>query len=559
VLAEASSAAGITANNISLYSNGNVGTSLSDFLNINHNVESLIIHAPNGSIFADIVGGDFQTSQISDLTYSPTGTVAFDVSGGGLTINSDIFDGIILDSLYLEALGNISIEDDINVGSGNVTLTSFGGAIDEPTGGSVITANNLTLSAVTGIGLTNPILTAVDPITATSVNGDININNTNALPTTGDFLILGTGNITFNQFGGGDLTVDSATTSAGNIDITATDSNLSATGVSAGGSGNATLTSDTGNVTLGSVTAGNTITVVAENNILAQVSGSSDNSLLTSPTVTLAAEGNIGSSAVNSALVTDSNLLTVLAGGDVNMDSTGTPGVAIDLFTLGLANLLTNNVILDSVLTFGNFTLEALTGNIKLNGPIDSFTGAVDLRADNGAINGPGTVTANADSLFSTPNGSIGTTDPVNVNIIGNLVLDIGGSLGLTSGVLTGTINAPAVGNLPLLLPSSFPSPLHPPGNVFYNSVRIWPTANEFFLSQTASGLLGNFVFPSTQQLALVQVNTFDPSTAVGQGGLFLYHPLIQFDSGAFDQEFQLDQGAFDFIDGEILKKGRLH
>jgi len=35
-----------------------------------------------------------------------------------------------------------------------------------------------------------------------------------------------------------------------------------------------------------------------------------------------------------------------------------------------------------------------------------------------------------------------------------------------------------------------------------------------------------------------------------------LGYPLIDIDSGAFDQEFQLDVGAFDFIDGEILKKG---
>ncbi len=69
---------------------------------------------------------------------------------------------------------------------------------------------------------------------------------------------------------------------------------------------------------------------------------------------------------------------------------------------------------------------------------------------------------------------------------------------------------------------------------------------------------LNRFTFPSAQSLSLTQVNTFDPATSSlqsGGRGLFLYHPLTDVDSDAFDREFQLDQGAFDYIDGELLSK----
>jgi hypothetical protein len=247
--------------------------------------------------------------------------------------------------------------------------------------------------------------------------------------------------------------------------------------------------------------------------------------------------------------------------------------VEINLNAGGSADLLTNDVTLDSITTGGDFTLEASSGDITLNGaatvpagfpvpPGINAGGGVSLLADNGSINAinPYTVTANGNSLFATPNGTIGVVNgPVNVDILGNLILDIGARIGLNSGILTGVVNNPP-SNLPLFLPSSFPSPLIPPGNVWFNGVRIWPSESEFELSQASSGLLGRFVFPDAQRLALTQVNTFDPSTSSAQsggGGLFLYHPLMQLDSGAFDQEFQLDEGAFDFIDGEILRKGR--
>jgi filamentous hemagglutinin family protein len=187
--------------------------------------------------------------------------------------------------------------------------------------------------------------------------------------------------------------------------------------------------------------------------------------------------------------------------------------------------------------------------------------GAVYFKSLNGSISGTGSgphLVANADSLLSTPNGTIGVSSALDVNVNGNLILDIGRREGLTSGVLTGTVNA-APGYIPLVLPSTYPSPLRPPGNIFFNAERIWPRLNTFLLSQAAGIMEGQFIFPEAEKLASVQVNTFDGlTTSAGMSGpVFLYHPLTQMDASAVDKEFTLDQGAYDFIEEKINKKNK--
>ncbi len=221
----------------------------------------------------------------------------------------------------------------------------------------------------------------------------------------------------------------------------------------------------------------------------------------------------------------------------------------------------------------GNINLIA-NNNITLNGTAQAKAGAVNLRVNNGNIdtNPHSHVIANADSLFSTPNGSIGLNNPVDVNITGNLTLDIGSKANGNSGFLTGVVNSPST-SIPLIEPQSFPTPQRPPGNIYFNGILIWPPTitnpvttptsvinNSFQLSQASTALINHFVYPTSEKLAVSQVNTFDPSSSAIQssntGGLFLYHPLTQVNSSSFDKEFQLDQGAYDFIDGQILKKG---
>jgi len=572
----------------------------------------------NGGAIDDLTGGSLITD--NDLILdsvngigvtNPINTTAnqidANVSGSGpININNENtpVGGVLLDNLTtnngditVTADGNINVGT-VNAGSDNVNLISNSGSIDDLTGSSLVTGNDVTLNAVNGIGVTNPINTTANQIDAdVSGTGPININNENTSPggvlldslTTNDGAITVTadGNINVGAVNAGfdnvsltsnsgtiddltgaslitgnDLTLDSTNgmgvTNPINTTANQIDANVSSTGpininnesTPIGGvlldslttnDGDITVTAD-GNINVGTVNAGN-----SNVNLTATGGGSilDDNSLITGNSLVLNASNDIGNSLA--PIVINANFLSVNAG--------------------GLADLKTNNITLNSVSTGSDFTLEALTGDITLNGTIQSAAGAVDLTSDNGSINGdPGSIlVAENDSTLSVPNGTIGLIDPVNVNIQGNLILDIGSEVGGNSGFLTGIVDSSASA-VPLL------SPANPPGDVYFNGIRFWPpvinnpgsspntpgiSINDFFLlTQASSDLQKHFVFPDAEKLALTQVNTFDPSTSSAQsGGLFLYHPLIDLDSGAFDQEFQLDQGAYDFIDGQIEKK----
>ena len=434
------------------------------------------------------------------LTYTQTGALNIGITSGNndVTVNA----------------GSLTLTDNVNAGSGNVNLNATAGSISD-VNDSTVTGNILDFSAITGIGVGFSALKTVgNTITATTTNGDINLMNTNASATTVASLTTGNGDIVFTQ-SGGDLTLGSVSTNNGSITVDAT----------------------------GNIIAGNPGDTTPYN-------------LVARAITLIARNGSIGS--LLNPIVTFSELLDITTGANAYLNSTGVEIHSLNALGTVVLNI-TNGAILDQVQTGGDFTLDALTGDITLNGTIQSTGGAVNLLSSNGNINANvgSTVIANGNSHFSTPNGTIGLINPVNVNINGNLILNIGTRVGLNSGFLTGTVTSSP--GIPLFDPTSFPSPLYPPGNVFFNGQRIWPSASTFLLSQAASSALGHFVFPAPEKLALSQINTFDPTSSSNQtggvGGLFLYHPLTNVDSGAFDQEFQLDQGAYDFIDGQILKK----
>ena len=480
-----------------------------------------------------INSGSISTSGTQE--YNATTTLFSDVTltGNGITFDSTIDSNNALTprSLTISDSGTTVFDGLVGAGAALNILSVTSNAIQISAGSDLHSASiKLTVPGIidTGAGL---IADKLD------LNGTGNFTLTGSSNAVGTLRANITGSLTFSQ--AGSLKVDS---------------------VSAGGATSTVIltTTGSGDLTLGSIIAGSSITVNSAHDILAEVLGGVDQSLLVANTVNLTAGNNIGSSAANSDIVTLSGALNVTATtgtGNVYLDSTGA-GLEINLAANGLADLITNDVILDTITTGGNFVLNALNGNVTLNGTIKSTGGAVDLQSSNGSINGnPGSVVvANADSLFSTPNGTIGLTNPVNVNITGNLFLDIGtSSVGLKSGYLLGTVSS--VSGIPLFSPSSLPSPLIPPGNVYFNGNRIWPNTSTLVTSQStaqaSSALPNNFTLPSSESLTLTQVNSFNP----GQAALFLYHPLIEIDSVAFDQQFQLDEGAFDFIDGQIQKK----
>jgi hypothetical protein len=65
-------------------------------------------------------------------------------------------------------------------------------------------------------------------------------------------------------------------------------------------------------------------------------------------------------------------------------------------------------------------------------------------------------------------------------------------------------------------------------------------------LSQYAHSLIFRFLLPYLEQLAQLQINTFNPV-----GPVYFYHPLTPLDMSVFD-EFILEEGAYEFIEGAI-------
>src|SRR6185312_5841603 len=122
----------------------------------------------------------------------------------------------------------------------------------------------LTATAVTGIGNTTQLVTSGLTSGSASTSGDgaaaVNIANSSPSATTVSSLATVGANapITFAQSGGGALTVTSATTTDGAINLSSDSANLTATSLSAGGSSNNTValtTTTSGNILLSAINA----------------------------------------------------------------------------------------------------------------------------------------------------------------------------------------------------------------------------------------------------------------------------------------------------------------
>jgi hypothetical protein len=129
-------------------------------------------------------------TNVSLQAVTTTGAVTQTAGSGTTTLNGAMATGsnvsITTGAITLSGAGSINA----NTGTNDVTLTAQTGAITSGTATTDITANNLYLSAITGIGsaTTNPLTTRVSNLQATnSTSGDIRINNT------GNLNVFGTG------------------------------------------------------------------------------------------------------------------------------------------------------------------------------------------------------------------------------------------------------------------------------------------------------------------------------------------------------------------------------
>ncbi|MHB8157348.1 MAG: hypothetical protein ACYDEQ_08150, partial [Desulfocucumaceae bacterium] len=211
-----------------------------------------------------------------------------------------------------------------------------------------------------------------------------------------------------------------------------------------------------------------------------------------------------------------------------------------------LLNLTINTVntlnLTHNITATGEITIKVTSGNINFTGTAESTGAGTDITSDNGSIfaigAGPHLVT-NDDTFLSAPNGTITATgDQLNITLNnGFLVLDIGNAVGGVSGKLIGTV--PSLSNI-LLLPSSFPSPLRPPGLVYFNGSIVWPSADSFANSQANNTLLGRYSIPVNFEPFLI--NTADTRLTL------FYQPPTPMDMAAFDAAMDIGPGAYEFM-----------
>jgi len=341
--------ADLTAGSLDL----NAGTGIGAAAPIETAATSISADTTNGNIDLDNVNADPTTA--TSLT-TGAGDILFSQSGGGdLTVETaetgdgDI--GVDVDDADLSVqtataggdgqnvtlttttsgdvfVDNVTAEDDL------ITVTAVG-AVEElgDDAGADLTGGTLDLNAGTGIGAAAPIETAATSISADTTNGNIDLDNVNADPTTATSLTTGAGDILFSQSGGGDLTVETAETADGDIGVDVDDADLAAESVTAGGDGNdvALSTTTSGNVLLGDVTAEGDVIDVAAAGAIDSIEDD-ETADATADTINLtAAAGGIGTGSI----------VDVAAAAAVNADSSADDG---DILIDGVGNLPAGNI-----------------------------------------------------------------------------------------------------------------------------------------------------------------------------------------------------------------------
>jgi hypothetical protein len=340
--------------------------------------------------------------------------------------------------------GNIILTGTTTAASDTITINSVGNI----NGSGLVKGNTADLDAATGIGNTTALSTSVSNISADTTSGKIDIDNsrTTAVNATSLTTATGTGSITFDQTGGGDLTVGTATTNNGLIAISVASGNLTVTTVTAGtaaaGDGNVTLTTTTsGDVLVGSVSAlADTVAVTS----VGAIDSVTDDGVADVVGATLnltAAAGGIGNTSVLDVTATTAiNADSSADNSDIKIDSIGDAPVDVINAGTGAVTLSstgnmtdTNDIVTGEYngglvnITAGKATLNAVTG-------IGTGTNAIEMRLSD--FTGVGT---NGELEASGGTGGVYLTNknptvPQGLDIVGSGVTATGGDIFVMSG-----------------------------------------------------------------------------------------------------------------------------
>jgi filamentous hemagglutinin family protein len=380
------------------------------------------------------------TSSTGDITLNNAGNSFFGATSLVATLGDLSFAGSVTGDLSTSSAGTTSF--------GTTTLT---GALTATSVGDITQTGAITTGAPSSITSTTGDITLNNAgnsfFGVTSFSGqDVSVAAAGALTAT----VAATGNGAFSATG--DLTVSGLAT------------NLTTNSGGATSFGTTTLTGNLSATSVGDITQTGVLTVGGTSNL----SSSLGDILLTNPNNTfgglvtaaaneigLTASGNLSTqlTATGDAVVTASGNLTV-AGTAVNL--TTSSGGATSFGATTLTGGLTANSVGDitqtgPVITGAASSLTSSTGDIILNHPGNSFSGATSLTATIGDIRFGGTVNGNLNTnaggattfAATTVNGNLGVLSGGDITQTGPLIVTGASSLVSTTGdiVLTNPAN----------------------------------------------------------------------------------------------------------------------
>ncbi len=362
--------------------------------------------------------GDVITSLVdTSNTDDDTNDISISVTGAG----SDVFAG------------------GINAGSANdVTLGSAAAQVNGSGAAPHVVADVLTITAATGIGAGALLeLGGINTLSATTTNGNIDIDHVADSAVTVSALTTGTGTITYDQTGTQDVNVGTATTTAGAVAITNDGGNLTATTVTAGGAtSDASLaTTTSGNILIGAVTAGRDAILSAFGSVRESGDDAGADVTATAGDVIIDAGADIDGTAGDTRLeIAAGESVDASAGGNILLEGVGaltlldvdSTGGNIDVLAAGTLTAT------DVLTTGGNIVLRTTTGGIVAT--LVDASGSVSIDADAGNVT-VGSVTAGTTAGLNADSGDI-------VDSADDTLVDITAG-GLITLVASGDIDGP--------------------------------------------------------------------------------------------------------------------
>ncbi len=581
---------------VSSYTNISAGGAILDNNGSDTNIyaDDLDLEANNG-----IGSGDALETAVSNLQASNiySGNIEIDNTGALNIYGNGVINEAAGGSIIISTASPLYVIDAPISADGDVILSANGAngdiytggwqepAIESISGNIILSASNDIYLGYGGYGDLN------------AFNGSIYLNAVNNITTDNDcYVLIGDGEIVFGA--GNDINILSTSwihSNLGNISFQAgndfyqvataeiaTEGGSVFAGADMDADGNGGFTQETGaaivsnggnisvqagvfeytggeNIFLSLLDAG-TGNVFIGSGLGALIDNNGDSVNIIANELDIWAANGIGSNV--DALDLNVNYLTAYTDGD--MFTNELDGIVYgDITSGGQVNLLSNGFTSINGDIVGNDFVTVRTQNDDLyfdGGSVQSLNSGVGITTDNGDIyaltEGPHVI-ANGDSFISAPFGKVTPgLFPLDVFINGDLLLNISNLDVLIPtfqvyGNLIGTVNGTI--EFPLLFPTSFPAPLNPPGFVYFNGTQIWPpTSNAIFqlMANAASTVFTRNYFEFLNDYRYVAADTATPQ-------FYLYHPLNETDSAAFDG-IGLDADAYEFIEDNIKSKRQM-